>query len=101
MAYMVSTSANYHWIERMTAATNGGAALKLTLHGNSAVSDEQFNQAEITIFLEDAEMVDRLVEAINGVGSNVKVEEPPQPIDDGSCDPLFGERMDSADMGES
>ncbi len=28
------------------------------------------------------------------------VNEPPQPIDDGSCDPLYGLRMDSADMGE-
>jgi hypothetical protein len=27
-------------------------------------------------------------------------EEAPQPVDDGSCDPLYGERMDSADMGE-
>lgn len=27
-------------------------------------------------------------------------EEPPQPVDDGSCDPLYGQRMDSADMGE-
>jgi hypothetical protein len=27
-------------------------------------------------------------------------EEPPQPIDDGSCDPLYGQRIDSADMGE-
>jgi hypothetical protein len=28
------------------------------------------------------------------------INEPPQPIDDGSCDPLYGQRMDSADMGE-
>lgn len=27
-------------------------------------------------------------------------EEPPQPVDDGSCDPLYGQRIDSADMGE-
>lgn len=30
----------------------------------------------------------------------LSIEEPPQPIDDGSCDPLYGQRMDSADMGE-
>ena len=28
-------------------------------------------------------------------------QEPPQPVDDGSCDPLYGQRMDSADMGEN
>lgn len=27
-------------------------------------------------------------------------DEPPPPVDDGSCDPLYGQRMDSADMGE-
>jgi hypothetical protein len=28
-------------------------------------------------------------------------EEPPPPVDDGSCDPLHGQRMDSADLGEN
>jgi hypothetical protein len=27
--------------------------------------------------------------------------EPPAPVDDGSCDPLYGQRMDSADCGEN
>lgn len=27
--------------------------------------------------------------------------EPSPPVDDGSCDPLYGQRMDSADMGEN
>jgi|GEM_PF-1978230 len=27
--------------------------------------------------------------------------EPAEPVDDGSCDPLYGQRMDSADMGEN
>ena len=27
--------------------------------------------------------------------------DPPAPVDDGSCDPLYGQRMDSADMGEN
>jgi hypothetical protein len=27
--------------------------------------------------------------------------EPPPPVDDGSCDPLYGQRMDSADCGEN
>jgi hypothetical protein len=26
--------------------------------------------------------------------------EPPHPVDDGSCDPLYGQRMDSADCRE-
>lgn len=30
----------------------------------------------------------------------IGAEEPPPPVDDGSCDPLYGQRMDSADMGE-
>lgn len=30
----------------------------------------------------------------------IDFDEPPQPVDDGSCDPLYGQRMDSADMGE-
>lgn len=28
------------------------------------------------------------------------IDEPPQPVDDGGCDPLYGQRMDSADLGE-
>lgn len=28
-------------------------------------------------------------------------DEPPATIDDGSCDPLFGQRMDSADCGDA
>lgn len=27
--------------------------------------------------------------------------EPSEPVDDGGCDPLYGRRMDSADMGEN
>jgi hypothetical protein len=30
----------------------------------------------------------------------IDFEEPPQPVDDGSRDSLYGQRMDSADMGE-
>jgi hypothetical protein len=30
----------------------------------------------------------------------ITAQEPPQPVDDGGCDPLYGQRMDSADMGE-
>jgi len=33
-------------------------------------------------------------------GTNI-AEEPPPPIDDGSCDPLYGLRIDSADCGEN
>lgn len=29
-----------------------------------------------------------------------QVPEPPQIVDDGSCDPLYGHRIDSADLGE-
>jgi hypothetical protein len=28
------------------------------------------------------------------------LDEPPQSVDDGGCDPLYGLRMDSADLGE-
>lgn len=67
MAFMVSTSANYHWTTKITASTLGDGALHLTLHGDPAATDGQFNQADITVFTEDAEMVAHLVEAINSV----------------------------------
>lgn len=44
----------------------------------------------------------QLCEAIRAVlGLPPDDAEPPMPIDDGSCDPLYGQRMDSADMGEN
>ena len=62
----ISTSANYHWVERISAHTNGNGVLKLNLHGNSGVSATQFNYVEINIFTDDVELTDRLIKAING-----------------------------------
>jgi hypothetical protein len=66
MPYMVTSSANYHWVERVEAVTNTNGVLKLSLHGNPDVSGEQFNMSEVTIFIDDQSLVDRLVAAING-----------------------------------
>jgi hypothetical protein len=67
MPYMISTGSYYHHVLRIEAETNGDGVLKLMLYGG-AVTDEQFNQADITIFTEekDQPLVDRLVAAING-----------------------------------
>ena len=74
MTYLVTTSANYHWIKSITASRNtADAVLKLTLNGDPAASDYSYNQAEITVFMEDAAMVDRLIEAINGVNRQPEV----------------------------
>jgi hypothetical protein len=62
---MISTGANYHWVERITAETNTKGVLKLILHGAEDVSDQQFNQAEITIFTDNPALVRRLVDAVN------------------------------------
>jgi hypothetical protein len=67
MSYMISTSANYHWVNKIEASTNGNAVLKLELQGDSDVNDLQFNHAEVLIFTKDAAMVDRLIKAINSV----------------------------------
>lgn len=63
---MISTSANYHWIKGVTASTYGDAALKLTFRGDPKAREDQFNEAEVTLFMEDAALVDRLIAAING-----------------------------------
>lgn len=63
--YLVSTSANYHWVRKIVASTNGAGVLKLTLEGDQSVSECSFNQAEILVFLDDFRLTDRLIEAIN------------------------------------
>ncbi len=96
---MITTSTNYHWVRQIKASSYDGLALKLTISGADA-SDCQANEAEINLFFEeiDRALVRRLIVAINDAANFV--DEPPQPVDDGSCDPLYGQRMDSADMGE-
>lgn len=67
MAYLISTGAHYHWVRSITAHTHGNGALHLTLRGDAGASDTQFNEAEITIFTDNAVLTDRLVKAINDV----------------------------------
>jgi hypothetical protein len=69
MAYMISTSANYHWVKTISASTYGDGVLKLTFHGDRAANDAQFNDAEVTVFTDDVELTERLIEAINRVGA--------------------------------
>jgi hypothetical protein len=66
MALMISAGASFHWVESVTAETNTKGALKILVHGAKDASEEQFNQAEILIFIEDHDLVERLVAAING-----------------------------------
>ena len=75
MSYRISTCANYHWVKRIEAATHGNGALKLILWGGGD-TDLQFDQAEITVFMDDQQLVDRIVAAINGVDAKTPEVEP-------------------------
>ncbi|MCK1430869.1 hypothetical protein [Bradyrhizobium sp. 87] len=74
-ALMISTGAHYHWVKAIEASTHGGGALKLTLHGGADEDFQQFNQAEITVFTDDADLVERLIAAINGAAKPVESEQ--------------------------
>jgi len=67
MALMISGSAAFHWVERISAEHNTKGALKIVLHGAHNPEADQFNIAEVMIFTENADMCDRLVAAINAV----------------------------------
>jgi len=71
MGYIVTSSANYHWVKKITAETNGDGVLKLTFIGDPDVVDHQFNKAEVNIFTDNVDMVDRLIDAINGVNESI------------------------------
>ena len=75
MALMVSTTAHYHWVKSISAETLGQGALKITLHGATDENMQQFNTAEITIFLDNFELTDRLIAAINGAAVAPAAEE--------------------------
>lgn len=75
MALMISTGAHYHWVKAISADTHGGGALKITLHGDADEDFQQFNQAEITIFTDDAELTERLIAAINGAAKPIETEQ--------------------------
>lgn len=66
---IISTGAHYHWVKKIVASTHGAGALKLTLRGDPTVTEHQFNEAEITIFTDDVDLTERLIEAINGVNA--------------------------------
>jgi len=71
-ALMISTGTHYHWVKSISAATFGGGALRLTLRGEQSESFQQFNEAEIVIFTDDAELTERLIAAINAASSPVE-----------------------------
>lgn len=75
MSYRIATCTNYHWVKRIEAATHGNGALKLILWGGGD-TDLQFDQAEITVFMDDQQLVDRIVAAINGVDAKTPEVEP-------------------------
>lgn len=61
------STANYHWVKRISAHSHGDDVITLTLHGEDKGSD--INEAEIKIFTTDRAMVARLVKAINSAGA--------------------------------
>lgn len=69
MPYMISLSANYHWVKTISASTTGNGVLNLTFHGDRDANGAQFNDAEVTAFTDDVELTERLIEAINRVGT--------------------------------
>ncbi len=71
---MISASTNYHWVKSISASTTGSGALKLTMRGNSDFP-YQFNEAEITIFTDDAALTERLIAAINGAANPIEAEQ--------------------------
>lgn len=71
----ISTGVHYHGVEQIVASTHGGGVLRLTLKGDPAVSEMQFNEAEITIFTDNAAMTDRLIKAINGAIEEERVSQ--------------------------
>lgn len=82
MALFVSSCAYYHYVTRITARTNGDAVLTLTLKGDPSQSDIQFNSAEISLFMDDKDLVDRLIAAINGVEPAAASAPAPEPDED-------------------
>lgn len=74
MALIISSSVNYHWVKEISAHTNGGNVLKLTLRGDRDVNACQFNEVEINVFMDaDAALTERLIAAINGAASKSDV----------------------------
>ena len=67
MALFLTAGIHFHSVTNITARSYDGKALKLTVHGDSSASEEQFNQAEIVLFTEDSAMVGQLIEAINKI----------------------------------
>lgn len=65
MAYMVSTSLNIHWVERIDARSNTEGTLTLAFHGATDASSEQYNMAEVTVFMSNHDLVERIINAIN------------------------------------
>lgn len=73
-AHIISTGAHYHWVKKIVASTHGDGVLRLTLKGDPAAAEMQFNEAEITVFTDDIEMTERLIWAINGVAEAIAAE---------------------------
>lgn len=72
---MISTTSNYHWVKTISAAHRTHNALTLTFHGDREAGDCQHNEADVTLFMDDADLVDRLVSAINSVKVEPKIEQ--------------------------
>jgi len=66
MPFFVSSSIDYHHVKKIEASTHGNGVLRITLHGDPDVSGFQFNSSEIIVFLDDRELVNRLITGING-----------------------------------
>jgi hypothetical protein len=66
MALFVSSCSYYHHVTGITARSSGNNDLALTFNGDPSQSDIQRNSAEIVLFMEDEDLIARLIDAING-----------------------------------
>jgi hypothetical protein len=71
-------------------------ALELSKHQNPAIAKPAYQL--VRFCREQIFYRDQAAHALQMIRSEC---EPLRPVDDGSCDPLYGQRMDSADMGEN
>ena len=80
MALFVSSHVYYHHVTRITARTSGDAALTLTFKGDPF--EIQSNSVEVVLFMDDKDLVDRLIAAINGVEPAAASAPAPEPDED-------------------
>jgi hypothetical protein len=82
MTLFVSSCSYYHNVTGITAHSSGGNDLTLTFNGDPLQSDIQRNSTEIVLFMQDQDLVARLIVAINGVEPAAAPAPAPEPDED-------------------